>query len=108
MDQIDLNIDISKIENHEDYKELWKKLAPIEIKMVEKQGECKHKVGDTFIYKNPYEKPQGVCQALLYVLDLYIWRVELGFPSWNSKNRGVFKIHCPDSPGTVWEMRKKL
>jgi uncharacterized repeat protein (TIGR04076 family) len=47
--------------------------------MVEQHEECKHAIGDTFIYEKPYQKPAGVCNALLHVLDLYIWRVALGF-----------------------------
>jgi len=105
-DGIDLNIDVSTIKNHEEYRELWQRLGKIEIKMVEKHEECRHNIGDTFLYENPYKRPNDVCEALLYVLDLYVWRVALGFPSWNSENRKVFKIHCPDPKGTVWEMRK--
>ena len=103
---IDLNIDVGNIKSHEEYKELWNKVGKIEIRMVEKNEECKHNVGDVFIYENPYKKPEGVCNALLHVLDLYTWRVALGFPSWNSEDRMVFKIHCPDPKGTVWEMKK--
>jgi hypothetical protein len=40
------------------------------------------------------------------VLELYLWRSALGFPSWNEEDRGVFQIHCPDKKGTVWEMKK--
>jgi uncharacterized repeat protein (TIGR04076 family) len=105
-DLIDLNIDIDSIKSHQDYQALWQKIGKIEIKMVEKHEECKHNVGDTFIYENPYQKPAGVCNALLHVLDLYIWRVALGFPSWNEEDYMVHKIHCPDPKGTVWEMRK--
>jgi uncharacterized repeat protein (TIGR04076 family) len=103
---LDLGIDVSVIKNHKDYRELWDEIGQIEIKMVEKHEECKHEIGDTFVYDNPYEKPAGVCNALLHVLDLYTWRVALGFPSWNSEDRKVHKIHCPDAKGTVWEMRK--
>ena len=103
---IDLDIDISSIGNHREYQELWHLLGKIEIRMAEKNEECKHSCGDTFIYENPYKKPDGVCEALLHVLDLYTWRVALGFPSWNSEDRKVFKIHCPDLKGTVWEMKK--
>ena len=105
-DFIDLNIDVSKLKNHEDYQGVWQRLGKIEIKMVEKHEECRHNVGDTFLYDNPYKRPENVCEALLHVLDLYVWRVALGFPSWNSENRKVFKLHCPDPKGTVWEMRK--
>ena len=103
---IDLNIDMDAIKNHKDYQELWTRIGRIEITMVEKNEECRHNLGDTFIYENPYKKPEGVCGALLHVLDLYIWRVAFGFPSWNSGNRRVFRLHCPDPKGTVWEMRK--
>lgn len=103
---LDLNIDASRIGNHQQYREVWKRIGKIEIRMVEKNEECRHNLGDTFIYEDPYAKPPGVCEALLHVLDLYTWRTALGFPSWNPDNRKVFKIHCPDPKGTVWEMRK--
>ena len=54
----------------DDYHALWDELGPIEIKMTEKHGQCKHDLGDTFYYENPYKKPEGVCNALLHVLDL--------------------------------------
>ncbi|MDP4182474.1 MAG: hypothetical protein Q8942_15460 [Bacillota bacterium] len=103
---LDLNIDMSQIKNHEDYIKCWGRLGKVEIKMVEKNEKCKHCLGDKFVYDNPYSKPAGVCTALLHVLDLYIWRAALGFPSWNSDDRRVFKLHCPDPKGTVWEMRR--
>ena len=105
-DKIDLHIDMSKITTHQQYRELWNKMGRIEIRMVEKNGECEHNLGDVFFYDNPYKKPKGVCNALLHVLDLYTWRVALGFPSWNEKDRTVHRIHCPDATGTVWEMKK--
>ncbi|PKL92595.1 MAG: hypothetical protein CVV21_02210 [Candidatus Goldiibacteriota bacterium HGW-Goldbacteria-1] len=104
--KIDLNIDMSSIKNHQDYRAVWDDLCPIEIKMVEQYEECKHKIGDTFIYENPYTKPAGLCGALMHVAELYLWRAELGFPSWNEDNRRVFRVHCPDAKGTVWEIRK--
>jgi uncharacterized repeat protein (TIGR04076 family) len=88
-----------------DYRKAWANLGKIEITMVEKNGECKHNVGDTYLYESPYKRPANVCFALLHVLDLYTWRVTLDFPSWNCENRNVYKIHCPDGTGTVWEMR---
>ena len=103
---IDLNLDLSEIKNIEDYRALWQRMGKIEIKMVEQHEECKHHLGETFSYETPYQKPANVCNALLHVLDLYIWRVALGFPSWNEDNWAVHKIHCPDPKGTVWEMRK--
>ena len=90
----------------EEYSRLWKQSGPIRIRMVEKTGKCKHKLGATFYYKTPYVRPRGVCTALLHVLDLYTWRVALGFPSWEDDDRRVFRIHCPSKTGTVWEMTR--
>ena len=89
-----------------EYKELWTKLGPLQIKMTEKTGLCRHNLGDSFNYATPYDRPQGVCSALLHVLDLYTWRVALGFPSWESDNRTSYRIHCPSKKGTVWEVTK--
>ncbi|HBD95039.1 MAG: hypothetical protein A2015_04150 [Spirochaetes bacterium GWF1_31_7] len=96
--------DFIQIKNHDDYLNYWKNLPQLKITCVEKNEECKHNVGDSFIFKNPYTKPEGVCTALLHVLDLYTWRSTLGFPSWNSEDRSKFKLHCPDPKGTIWEM----
>jgi len=93
--------------SEEEYKRTWKATGPLEIKMVEKIGKCMHELGDTFCYETPYKKPEGVCAALLHVLDLYTWRVALGFPSWEADNRRVFRVHCPSKKGTVWELRKR-
>lgn len=90
---------------HEDYLGKWEELSPIQVSMVEQSGNCCHGLGDTFLYKTPYEKPAGLCNALMHVLDLYTWRVTLGFPSWEEDDECVFRIHCPSKTGTVWEMR---
>jgi uncharacterized repeat protein (TIGR04076 family) len=103
---LDLRIDLSSLKNHDDYVGLWDRMGKIEIKMVEQHEECRHRLGDAFIFENPYRKPAGLCNALLHVLDLYTWRVALGFPSWDSTNWKTHRIHCPDAKGTVWEMRK--
>ena len=100
-----LNIDLHNLSD-DDYRAVWDNLYRIEIRMVEKIGECKHNLGDVFYYDTPYKKPSGVCGALLHVLDLYTWRVVLGYPSWNEQDRSVFRIHCPDHTGTIWEMRR--
>ena len=77
----------------------------IEIRLVKKIGECPHEEGDVFYYENPYKPPRNVCHALLHVLNLYTWRVVLGFPSWNDAEPRAYRIHCPDHTGTIWEMR---
>ncbi|OGO23383.1 MAG: hypothetical protein A2144_01060 [Chloroflexi bacterium RBG_16_50_9] len=103
--KISLNLDTHNLSDAE-YRKLWDNLGKIEIKLVEKIGECKHNVGDMYIYENPYKRPENVCFALLHVLDLYTWREALGYPSWNAENRDIYRIHCPDRTGTVWEMRR--
>ena len=102
--KVDLGINIEGMTD-EDYHELWEKMGMIQIKLVEKIGKCSHEVGDTYYYEDPYHKPAGVCAVLLHVLDLYTWRVALGFPSWDS-DRKAHMIHCPAKKGTVWEIRK--
>lgn len=89
-----------------EYKDKWLTLGPLQIQMIEKNEDCKHKLYDTFYYKNPYDKPVNVCNSLLHVLDLFTWRVALGFPSWESDNRKIYRIHCPAKKGTVWELKK--
>ncbi|MFH1179277.1 MAG: hypothetical protein V1710_02845, partial [Candidatus Bathyarchaeota archaeon] len=42
---------------------------------------------ESTLYEDPYRKPEGVCPALLHVLDLYAWRTALGFPSWGPMDR---------------------
>lgn len=105
-DRICLNLDLHSPMSDDGYKKHWNELCRIEIKLVEKIGECPHNLGDTYYYENPYKRPDGVCFALLHVLDLYTWRATLGFPSWNEKARDVYRIHCPDHTGTIWEMRR--
>ena len=89
-----------------EYSQLWNECGPIQIRMIEKTGKCEHELGQTFEYKTPYDRPEEVCAALLHVLDIYTWRVALGFPSWEDDDRRVFQIHCPSKTGTVWEMRR--
>ncbi len=104
-EDLDLNIDMGKIKDPEEYKKFWKSFSAVEIKMVEKNEVCKHSLGDIFIYESPLKRPEHICDALLHVIDRYILRVMLGVPSWYDDPR-VYKIHCPDAKGTVWELRK--
>ena len=92
----------------DEYKKKWDNLDRIEIKMIKQIGKCNHAIGDTFFYENPYKKPRNVCNALLHVLDLYTWRISLDFPSWESDNSKIYRIHCPSKNGTVWEMKKVI
>lgn len=105
-ERIDLNCDVSEIRSHKEYRDLWKEMGRIEVRCLEKYEECRHAAGDVFVYEKPYKRPREACEALLHVFDLYTWRVAFGFPSWNSENRKIFRLHCPDPKGTVWEMKK--
>lgn len=93
-----LGVDFSEIRSYADYKRVWKRLAGIRAKMIEKNEQCQHEVGDTFMYRNHYDKPAGICSALHHVLELYLWRVSIGFPSWED-DPAVYRIHCPDKMG---------
>jgi hypothetical protein len=90
----------------EEYREEWARLDPLLARMVRKDGRCNHACGDTFCFRHPYDKPAGICTALWHVLEFYAWRVALAFPSWEVDDRAVYRLHCPSSSGTVWEMRK--
>ena len=102
---LDLSIDFANIKSYDDYRSVWGKIVPVKIKMVEKNEQCKHNLDDAFVYKTHYDKPKDLCVALAHVLDLYIFRASVGFPSWED-DPGVYKIHCPDKKGTVWEIRR--
>ena len=74
----------------EDYLQKWDDLPQVQVRMVEKTGRCEHELGDTFEYTTPYDKPAGLCNALMHMLDLYTWRVSLGFPSWEEDDESVY------------------
>lgn len=88
------------------YRKEWKKLKPIRVTMITANKKCRHKRGDVFYYMNPYKKPEDLCEAAKYVLDLYTWRVAMGFPSWEPDDRRIYRIHCPAKKGAVFEMKK--
>ena len=102
-EHLDLGLDFESFRSYADYKAVWKKLAAVQAKMIEKNEQCRHGIGDRFVYENHYDKPAGICHALHHVLQLYIWRVSIGFPSWED-DPAVYRIHCPDKKGTVWEL----
>jgi len=106
-DHLDLGINFKEIKSFEDYQVTFRRMAPVKVTMVEKNEQCHHNIDDVFIYKNHYDKPDGICSALHHVLQLYVWRSSIGFPSWED-DPALYIIHCPDKKGTVWEMRRSL
>ena len=89
-----------------DYLKEWEKLSPIVATMTTKNGRCDHELGDSFYFRNPYDRPKGLCYALWHVLQFYAWRVDLDFPSWEPDDGNIYRIHCPCETGTVWEMKR--
>ncbi|KPJ76524.1 MAG: hypothetical protein AMJ54_11410 [Deltaproteobacteria bacterium SG8_13] len=100
---LDLGVDPGTIRSFEDYQAVWRRLSGVRARMIEKNEQCRHSIGDSFDYANHYDKPAGICTALHHVFQLYLWRVSVGFPSWEDDST-VYKIHCPDKKGTVWEL----
>jgi hypothetical protein len=103
-----LNIDLAKVTSPADYKGTWKRIAPVTATNIQKNQKCPHALGATFVYRDHYDKPEGICTALHHVLQLYIWRASVGFPSWEPDDRGVYRIHCPAKVGTIWELRRQV
>ena len=104
---LDLGVEFDKMGSYEDYAALWKKMAGVQALMIEKNKQCKHNIGDRLVYKNHYDKPAGICPALHHVLQLYVLRASIGFPSWED-DPSVYRRHCPDKKGTVWELERTV
>jgi len=102
---LSLGIDFAGIADYAAYRDFWKRLPRIEARMVEKNEECRHALGEAIVFDNPYDRPAGICHALCHVFQLHLWRLSLGFPSWNGDDRSAYRLHCPDAKGTVWELR---
>lgn len=103
--QLSLGIDYAGIADYKDYRDFWKRLPRVEARMVEQHEDCRHSLGEVIIFDSPYERPIGICHALCHVFQLHLWRLSLGFPSWNEEDRSAYRLHCPDAKGTVWELR---
>jgi len=106
-EHLQLNVDPSDIHSYSDYQKVWKRMAPVKVTMIEQNEKCEHELGEAFVYENHYDKPNGICSALHHVLQLYLWRAAVGFPSWERDDHGIYRIHCPARKGTVWELKRK-
>ncbi len=103
--KLTLDLDTAGIADYTAYRDLWKRLPKLEAILIEKNEECRHTLGETILFDSPYDHPEGICHALYHVFQLYLWRAALGFPSWNTENHAVYRLHCPDAKGTVWELK---
>ncbi len=102
---VNVNVDLDAIKDSDDYHAVWDRNHLVEIRMIEKNEHCKHELGDSFILKHHYGSPEKVCHALIHVLSLYVFRASVGFPPWED-DPSVYRIHCPDKKGTVWEVKR--
>jgi len=102
---LSLGVDMAGIGDYASYRDFWKRLPRIEATMVEKNEECRHELGEKLVFDSPYDRPSGICHALCHVFQLHLWRLALGFPSWNGDDRSTYRLHCPDAKGTVWELK---
>ena len=107
---LDLGFDFGQIKSYADYKEqAWGRLAPVRVTMIKEDEPCPHhKVDDSYLYRNHYDKPEGIYSALHHVFQLYIFRASVGFPSWEEDDPSVYRVRCPDKNGTVWEVRRVI
>ena len=81
-------------------------IIPVKVTLLEKTGNCPHEVGESFEYHHPLFRPQGICGAAAYAMEIYIQRCLDGFPSWEKDNPDVYLIHCPSRKGTIWKIER--
>ena len=106
-----LNVNPKEIHTYEEYTKVWDRIPPVEVTLIERKGGCKHEVGDSFIYKNHRDRPPEICASIHHVLELYLWRAALGFPScapWEPDDHSIYRVHCPAVNGSVWELKRKI
>ena len=84
----------------------WDAAGPLAVRVVEKNGKCRHDLGDVHEFRDPYAIPEGLCPAASLSLQPYLWRCALGFPSWEAGEPQTYRIHCPSRTGVVFEMSK--
>ncbi len=78
----------------------------LRIRVIEKIGQCPHKVGD--MWETPYAliKPVGndskLCDDAHYTIIPYLSMAAGGARSWEKD--GKWRIHCPSKSGVVFEI----
>lgn len=83
-----------------------KGIKPVKVTLLEKTGRCPHEVGDSFDYYHPLFRPQGVCGAAAYAMEVFIQRCSDGIPSWDKDSPENYFIHCPSKKGTIWKIER--
>lgn len=79
---LDLGVEFDKMGSYEDYAALWKKMAGVQALMIEKTSNANTTSGIASFTKITTTSPRGICPALHHVLQLYVLRASIGFPSW--------------------------
>ncbi len=83
-----------------------KGFAPVKVTLLEKTGNCPHEVGEDFKYYHPQFRPEGICGAAAYSMEIYIQRCSDGILSWDKDAPENYFIHCPSKKGTVWKIER--
>jgi uncharacterized repeat protein (TIGR04076 family) len=80
--------------------------SSVKATMVEKRGECIHKLGDEFLFESPFSCPKDLCSAAREAFRLYVTMCSLGGDSWEKDNPKIWLLSCPSKKGTVWKLER--
>ena len=78
----------------------------VRITCEEKLGECRHNMGDTFVYSNPMHVIPDMCSGIGSPAGPYVPLCAVGVPSWESDDKDIYRIHCISKKGTVWRLER--
>jgi len=85
-------------------KDFWKN--KVRMTCEEKQGKCRHNVGDSFVFKHPMARAEGPCFGAYDPTRPYISHCAAGVPSWEADDVSIYRIHCISKKGTVWRLER--
>jgi len=78
----------------------------VRVTCEEKHGVCEHEVGDTFILDHVQDYAEGLCSGIQDPVRPYAAYCAIGMPSWESDDKGIWRIHCVSKKGTVWRIER--
>ena len=85
-------------------EEFWK--TKVRITCEEKLGQCRHNVGDTYVYRNALAYLDGLCTGIQEPARLVVSHCAAGVPSWEGDDKSIYRIHCLSKKGTVWRLER--
>ncbi|OQX26158.1 MAG: hypothetical protein BWK80_11915 [Desulfobacteraceae bacterium IS3] len=80
---------------------------PVRIRITVISGKCQgniHEIGQEFFVEKT--TPQGICLGAWNSIAPYITALLLGGDLPSVKEKGVMKVHCPDTKGITLEIRR--